>query len=75
MQEGEKVLYIEANIQKMRERIDIIDSIPELMRYVDNIRQLQKHRLDYETSRLLKQSVTYVKQRMDALTTMATGHI
>ena len=69
------MLYIEANIQKMRERIDIIDSIPELMRYVDNIRQLQRHRLDYETSRLLKQSVTYVKQRMDALTTMATGHI
>ena len=75
MREGEKVLYIEANIQTMRERIDIIDSIPELMRYVDNIRQLQRHRLDYETSRLLKQSVTYVKQRMDALTTMATGHI
>ena len=75
MREGEKVLYIEANIQKMRERIDIIDSIPELMRYVDNIRQLQRHRLDYETSRLLKQSVTYVKQRMDALTKMATGHI
>jgi hypothetical protein len=65
------VLYIEANIKKMREQIDIIDSIPELMRYIDNIRQLQRHRLDYETSRLLKQSMEHVKQRIDALTKVA----
>ena len=65
------MLYIEANIQKMKERIDIIDTIPELMGYIDNIRQLQRHRLDYETSKLLKQSLVYVKQRMDVLTKVA----
>ena len=65
------MLYIEANIQKMKERIDIIDTIPELMGYIDNIRQLQRDRLDYETSKLLKQSLVYVKQRMDVLTKVA----
>ena len=65
------MLYIESNWQKMKARIDIIDSIPELMRFVDSIHQLQKHRLDYETSRLLKQSMEYVKQRMQTLNKVA----
>ena len=65
------MLYIEANWQKTKTRIDAIDSIPELTQYIYNIRQLQKHRLDYETSRLLRQSLDHLNLRIQVLSNIA----
>jgi hypothetical protein len=62
------MLYAETKWIKIQARIDTIDSIPELMKDIEYIRDRQKYNLDYETYMILTKSLERIAQHMRILT-------